>query len=105
MDIKEEIINRFGSLKRFSKILNVPIGTVYSWTRKKHRNKPAKWIAQAYFDAAEYRSKRVEGWLCKKCGNVSIDNGYAIKPPHCISCGSKYFSPLSIIHKTEAKES
>ena len=97
MNLKKEIKARFGTLTRFAELLNAPMGTVFSWTKKKGKRTPPEWQIMAYIDCASLRNLSTVGWECRKCGLVmhEIDNG--VKPRECVVCGSGYFSPVRIV--------
>lgn len=104
MDIKLEITTRFKSMTRFAKILGAPLATIHSWTRTKHRHHPSEWQILAFLDAVAYRSKKVAGWRCRRCGCVVVESQAGIKPPFCAVCGSIYFNPVSVIDETEKSQ-
>jgi len=107
MNYEREIKEKTGAktVLEFARILGAPVRTFYAYCREgKTGRAPRPWQWGAYLDAAKYRSLSVEGWKCKGCGAV-IEAGKndGRKPPFCGGCGSKYFSPVKVVHEPGIK--
>ena len=103
VELRAEIAKKYGTTKRFAKILEAPYRTIESWVRPHKPCKPSDWVREAAMDAVHYRDKRVSGWRCRNCDTLTIGPESGRKPNNCMSCCSKYLTPVYIVEREVEK--